>query len=69
MILQKYYNNYGLDTLNNLELKANVPSGFNDPFEFLPKNTGKWTLAQSKRYLKNKNFTEGTFQVLKRLVL
>lgn len=67
MILHKYYNNYGFDTLKNLELKANVPSGFNDPFEFLPKNIGKWTLAQSKRNLKNKNFTEGTFQELKRL--
>lgn len=67
MILHKYYDSYGLGTLKNLELKANVPSGFNDPFEFLPKNIGKWTLVQSKRYLKNKKFTEGTFRELKRL--
>ena len=67
MILHKYYNNFGLKTLETMEIKVNVPSKFNDPFEFLPRNVGKWTLTQSKRYLKNKKYSENIFQELKKL--
>jgi hypothetical protein len=67
MILHKYCNNFGLDTLINLEMKANIPSGFNDPFEFLPKSIGKWNLTQSKNLLMKKNFNDGIFQELRKL--
>lgn len=66
MILHKYFDKYGLDTLVNLEMKAGIPSGFNDPFEFLPRNINKWNNAQSKRKLKDKKFTEEVYQVLKK---
>lgn len=66
MILHKYYNKFGLDTLINLEIKVNIPSGFNDPFEFLPKNPVKLSLQQAKKYLKNKSFNEELFQEYKR---
>ncbi len=33
----KFCGKYGLETLNNLELKVTQPNHFNDPFEFTPK--------------------------------
>lgn len=55
MKLQKYLNaKYGIDAILHSALKVSLPTELNDPFEFLPKEVGKWTKAKVKRYLKDK---------------
>jgi hypothetical protein len=63
MKLCRYFDENGLDVLQNLRLKVSDPSKFNDPFEFLPSITGsinkksfKISLMQSDRlFYKLKN--------------
>jgi hypothetical protein len=55
MQLQKYLNaKYGIDAIIKSSLKVSIPTELNDPFEFLPKEIGKWTVHKVKRYLKDK---------------
>jgi len=56
MILHKYLDKYGIEVIRTLELKFNIPSKFNDPFEFLPRAINDWTIRTMKRKLKSKDF-------------
>ncbi len=56
MILHKYLDKFGFETLSSLELKFNIPSKFNDPFEFLPKPINDWTRSNIKNTLNQKIF-------------
>ena len=65
MILHRYLDEYGLNSLSDCELKVSIPSEFNDPFEGLPKDTGTWTRNKTKRKLFNRNNIDEVYQTLK----
>jgi len=63
MILHKYLNSkYGIDAMLDSELKTSVPTDVNDPFEFLPKDIGEWTIAKVKKFLKDKERQNRMYQ-------
>lgn len=65
MILHKYLDKYGLESLHSLELKYNIPSKFNDPFEFLPRPINDLNSRNVKKTFKSKDFQRIVYPHLK----
>lgn len=63
MILCKYFNKYGLDTLQNLRLKVSSLREFNDPFENSPVIEGdQITYKSLKDYFRDSNTIDRLYQ-------
>jgi len=67
MILHKYLDCNGINAIIKSQLKVSLPSSFNDPFEFLPRNEKEWDDAKAKKYLKDKDYMNILYLELKRL--
>lgn len=65
MILHKYLDKFGIENLRCLELKYNIPSKFNDPFEFLARPVNDWNSSNVKKKFKSKDFQNVVYPYLK----
>ena len=65
MILHRYFDKYGMNSIRHLEFKVSIPSEFNDPFELLPVDTNKLTPHKIKTFLKDKKFQDNVYRIAK----
>lgn len=65
MILHKYIDEKGKCSIEHSELKVSIPSEFNDPFEFLPKDVTMWTNRKKKSLLFSKSNKDMVYETFK----
>jgi Protein of unknown function (DUF2971) len=65
MILHKYIDEKGKCSIEHSELKVSIPSEFNDPFEFLPRDVTIWTNKKKKTLLFSKQNLDMVYETYK----